>query len=809
MIAEGTMSDQHKEDKNREREQDYLRIISHQLKSPINSIQSLLGTITEGYTGEVNPQTKQVIEKAINRVSEARELISDIMDYQRYLQTDTLTDRSEYDIVELCRRLARSYSSQAAEKDVALHTDLPTKQIVMIEGDEGGMEQALRNLIENAIRYTPTGGTVTILAKSVEQGKRCRIKIIDTGYGIPKNEIENIFKPFYRAIKHKLNISGTGLGLPIVKKVVENHSGTISVSSVENEGSTFDIVLPVSHLRQTDTSAVERKKVLIIGGVTAGPKAAARLRRLDEDLDITIIERNRFLSYSGCGLPAYINGQVNSPKELMSTVDATVRDVNFFQSIMNITILNETLALNIDRHNKTVRVRELADHSEYDLAYDYLVLSTGSKPFTPDVPGINEDGIYTLHSLEDAERIKKEFAKPHAQDVFILGAGLIGISSAESFTQIGKRVTILEKQPNILGNLMDRDIAEKLQNELQRTGIKVITRVELQEVRRIDGSLSIITNRGKYNADLLILSAGVIPNVDLATEAGLDLGPSGGIQVNKQLQTSDECIYAIGDCAESINIITGKHEYWPLGSISTKMGRVAADTIAGLQSEFIGSLGTVLFKIADINVAGTGLTVRNALKDNIEIETAVCTGFDKAHYYGKAENIVLKVIAEKETQRILGAQMYGKGEITGRIGVFANAISQGLTLNDFFKTDLGYSPAFNNPIDIIQTGALVLKNKMDMLVRMITPHDFEKQRDEIDGIVSVCPLSVYSQSIIPDSINIPLENIRDTRFPFEKDARVVLYSRTSSGAYVAYRFLTSLGFSKLLVLEGGYEFWKR
>ncbi len=804
----GEKPEQKQQQQQQDRGQDYLRVLSHQLKTPINAIQSLLRTVTDGYTGETNAQTRQVIEKAVGRAAEARELITDLLDYQLYSQQQKAA-AEEYDIVPLLNELVKNYSEAASEKDVSLHADLPLRNSVILTGDSRGMNQAMRNLIENAVKYTPERGSVTVRLKLADEDRQCRLRISDTGYGIPEDELESIFEPFYRSIKHKSNITGTGLGLPIAKKIVENHGGTISVTSQENSGTAFDIVLPVTDVKKSDEPAVERKQVLIIGGVTAGPKVAARLRRLDEDLDITIIERSDFLSYSGCGLPAYINGKVRTAKELMSTADATVRDIDYFESIKNISILNDTLALSIDRNKKQVSIKDLTNDSISDLPYDYLVLATGTRPLVPEIPGIDEENIYSLYSLEDAEAIKKAFSKGNAQDVYIIGGGLIGVSIAESLIETGKRVTILEKKQYILIQLMDRDIAERIERVLTGKGIKIVTGVNIERIQQGNKSLAIITGEGSYQADIIIVSTGVKPNVALAEQAGLTIGPSGGIQVDKHLLTSDESIYAIGDCAESMNLITERPEYWPLGSISTKMGRIVADNIAGNKAEFHGSLGTALFKVVDVNVARTGLTERDAWKAGIETETAVVTGFDRAHYYGQAEIVVVKIVAEKESRRIIGAQMYGKGEVSGRIGIIAGSIMQGLSLEAFFTQDLGYYPAFNSPIDIVQTAALVLKNKMDKLVRMIGADDFNRGRDEIDGIISVCPLSAYQNFMIPDSINVPLENLRFSQIPFDKKDKIVLYSRTSSGAYMAYRYLVSKGYTNLFVLEGGFEFWNR
>ena len=803
------MSEEKQNANDPESQVNYLRILfSNQLKSPINSIQSLLNTISDGFTGEIPPKTRYFIEKAADRAIEAKSMISDLLYYQMYSQKQSAS-QEEFDVLTLTNELMGRYAPLASEKGISLRSDLPLHYKIGLLGDRRDLEHALRNVIENAIKYTPSDGTVSVLLSILEKERTCQLSISDTGYGIPAAEYDTIFEPFYRSIKHRANISGTGLGLAIAKKVVENHNGTISVESEENQGTTFTIILPYVTLNQTKVDLVEKKKVVIIGGVTAGPKAAARLRRLDEDLDITIIERREFLSYSACGLPSYISDKVHSPRALMSTADNSLRDVNFFASIENINVLNRTVALAINREKKTVSVQDLAKKTISEVPYDILILAIGSEFFMPQIPGISKEGVYSIHSLEEAEAVKKRFLEENAQDVYIIGGGLIGTSMAESLVETGARVTILEKEPYILPRRTDRDIARKLQTELNKKGIKVLTNIEILEIEKVKHYLSILTEEDSYYTDLIILTSGLKPNSSLAEKAGLELGRSGRIKVNEYLQTSDEHIYAIGDCAENINRITHQQDYWAFGSVSTKMGRIAANNIAGIPSTFQGSIGTAMFKIFDLNVARTGLTTQSAQEHGFDAESVVVTGLDKAHYYDHAEYITLKVIADKKTKVLLGAQGFGKGNVVARIQVLACAIMQSLTLEEVLELDLGYAPAFNNPINLAQTACLVLNNKIDRFFKTITIEEFEREKKQIKGLIDVSPPSEHTFHSIPGSINIPLENIRREEIPFDKTALVMLYSKTSSGAYKAFRFLRTKGYSNLRVLEGGYVYWER
>jgi len=786
---------------------EFVKILSHQLKSPIHAIQALLGTVADGYAGEVDKKVLHFIEKAINRSKEAQEVVSDLLDYEFFAE-NTPDNLEEYDLIEVLDELSRKYNPVAAEKNISLTFDIPDNSMLLVMGNVTGINHALKNLIENAIKYTNPPGRVHVRLSIKTVEKLCTLEISDTGAGIPEEEHDKIFKPFYRAVKTKSVTSGTGLGLAIAKKVIDNHKGTIEISSKVNEGTTFTIILPYQGYEEQAGEAEERVKVVIIGGVTAGPKVAARLRRLDENLDITIIEQHRFLSYSGCGLPSFISGEVPSPTDLMSTGDGTARDINFFESIQNIPILNRTLAEIINRENRTVTVKNLDTGKKSDIPYDYLVLATGGQPVVPEIPGIDLPGIYTLRSLEDAVRIKEELKTTKAKDVFILGGGLIGASAAESLIESGARITILEKKPFILLSQLDSDMAHIIQSGISKKGIKVLTGVTIENIKKSDSHLVIHSSDGNFAADFIILSTGVKPSTSLGEKAGLAIGPSGGIKVDSCLKTSDESIYAIGDCAESINLITGKHEYWPLGSISTKMGRIAADNICNRHEEFTGSIGTAFLKIFDINVARTGLTSASALKHGFDPVSLVISGEDKAHYVKGVEYISLKVIADRTTRRILGAQGCGMGDVVKRIETLACAISLSMTLTDFFKIDLGYAPAYNRPIDISQTACLALNNKLDGLLRTVSAIDFDKDRDSY-SLLDLSPPEEHAAGSIPGSLNIPLERIRHERIPFDKGAKILLYSKTSAGAFIAFRYLSSKGYLNLHVLEGGYILWNK
>jgi NADPH-dependent 2,4-dienoyl-CoA reductase/sulfur reductase-like enzyme/rhodanese-related sulfurtransferase/two-component sensor histidine kinase len=784
-----------------------IRILSHQLKTPVSTIHSLLKTIADGFTGETNTHTLRFIEKAMGKASEADRLIADLLRYEAYTRPEIM-EKTECDFAALAGSSAAAFMPDASKKGVALRIRLPEDIAVLVNGNARGLEIAVSNLVENAVKFTPAGGSVLLRMTLDKKNKRCVFQVSDSGPGILKNDLESVFSPFYRSARNRSALPGTGLGLAITRNIITAHNGAIGVTSKEGRGCTFRMTLPYAMTVQKKTPAFTRKKILIIGGVTAGPKAAARLRRLDESLDITIIERSEFLSYSGCGLPSYISGRVHTPKALMSTADNTIRDINFFEAIKNIHILNRTEAVRIDRQKKTVAVRDLATGETRRLPYDNLVLATGAASVLPPIPGIRLKGIYSLHSIEDAETIKNVCAARSARDVIIIGGGLIGIETAESLMSTGARVTVLEKRPHVLSGLFDADVSARIEHALNRKGVKVITEVIIKNIAQKEGRLAFSTGSGNFFADLAILSAGVRPNSDLARKAGLRLSPNGAVRVNKYLRTSDRSIYAAGDCAESVNYLTGNYAYWPLGSISTKMGRIAADNICGRRSTFRGFIGTTMFRAFDLTFARTGLTMAQCRENVFKAESMVITGLDKAHYSHNAEHVTLKLIAGKTDHALLGAQVYGRGDVVRHVQLVATAITKGMTLTDMFDCDLGYAPLFNTPIDIVQTACCMLAAKIEGFIRTITPETLAAGT-RVPHLVDVSPFSEHMEGTLPGSINVPLEDLRREGIPYDKAEKCVLYSRTSSRAYQAYRYLIAKGYTNLYVLEGGYLFWSQ
>jgi NADPH-dependent 2,4-dienoyl-CoA reductase/sulfur reductase-like enzyme/rhodanese-related sulfurtransferase len=523
-------------------------------------------------------------------------------------------------------------------------------------------------------------------------------------------------------------------------------------------------------------------------------------------MDITIIEKSELFSHPGCALPYYISGRARSPRSMVVSADNTFRDTSYFEAIKNIRVLSRTVAQAIDCDRREVRVLDLHGNETRNIPYDVLVLATGALAHRPDIEGIDERGVYSFYDIGDAEQIRSRLTTDEAKDVCIIGGGLIGVETAESLMNAGARVTILERQQTILSSLFDEPIAARIGREMGRRGIKIITGVDVNKIERQNGILVVSTDHGQISSDLVILSAGVKPNASLAREAGLDIGPAGGVHVDDHLRTSDPQIYAVGDCAETINTISGRQEYWPLGSISTKMGRIAADNIAGRPSSFNGFIGTAMARVFDIYMARTGLTSRAAVESGFDPVTACVSGWDKGPYAGDARTMMLQIVSDRDTRRVIGAQGVGRN-VFPRIVAITGAITAKMTLDDVFKLDMGFSPVFNSSIDIVQTACLVVANKLDGLLKTISAEEVLRRTGELT-LVDVSPPSEHALGAIEGSINLPLENLRAEDLPFTPEDHLVLYSRTSSGAYEAYRYLISKGFERISVLEGGYLWWK-
>lgn len=553
-------------------------------------------------------------------------------------------------------------------------------------------------------------------------------------------------------------------------------------------------------------------KVVIIGGVAAGPKAASKIIRMVPDAQVTIIEKGSFLSYAGCGLPYYVSGEIKEQRELMETSAGVIRDTAFFRNVKNLEVRSGTEALEIDRAARRVRIKDLATRQESTIEYDKLVLATGATPVIPPIPGVDKGNVFTLHGVHDAEGIKSVLAERTAKDVVVVGGGLIGVEATEALVTHGCRVTIVEMMPQILG-MLDWEMARLVENYMESKGVRVLTdtRAMALEDRGGGGKVTHVkTDKGEVPADMVILAIGVRPNVALARQAGLEIGEkTRAIRVNDHLQTSDPDIYAAGDCVECIDRITGEACFVPLGSTANKQGRVAAVNICGGNEAFPGIVGSSICKVFDYCAGRTGLTERAAASAGYEVISAMVPGSDRAHYMSESKLLLVKMVADRKTGRLLGVQITGPGEGAKRIDVAATAVTAGMTIDDIAGLDLSYAPPYASAMDNLITAANVVRNKRDGFMVGITAEELQRklQAGEDFFLLDARSPEEYAEVRLPKSTLVPLGALRRRLAEIPRDKEVVCYCAISLRGYEASRVLAGAGFGNVKVLDGGLAMW--
>jgi NADPH-dependent 2,4-dienoyl-CoA reductase/sulfur reductase-like enzyme len=445
---------------------------------------------------------------------------------------------------------------------------------------------------------------------------------------------------------------------------------------------------------------MKRERLIVIGGVAAGMSAASRARKLRPDLEILVFEKSGHVSYAACGMPYYIAGQVKSADSLV------VYDAGFFKKNRDIDVFLHHEVTRISPREKTVTVQDTASGEKRDLAYDKLLIATGARPFVPPWPGINLEGTYTLRLLEDGLALKEYIDREKPKTGAIIGAGAIGMEMAEALSARGLKVTVVEKMPGILGT-MEWEITELVEEELARNGVTLVKSASVAAFTGNGSRVTAVALEGgeTISADIAIIGAGIRPNSEIAKEAGLELGASGAIKVNQKMETSLPDIYAAGDCAEAYHLVLGKNVYLPLGTTANKQGRVAGENIAGGDAVFRGIVGTSVFRTFDLEVGRTGITEKEATAEGRDSTASVVEHISRAHYYPGASQIRIKLVAERKTGRLLGAQMAGREGVAKRLDILATAITAGMSAEAVAGLDLGYAPPFSPVYDPVLVAA--------------------------------------------------------------------------------------------------------
>lgn len=561
-------------------------------------------------------------------------------------------------------------------------------------------------------------------------------------------------------------------------------------------------------------------KVVVIGAVALGPKAACRFKRLMPDADVVLIDQASRISYGGCGIPYYISGEVNRVEELQATPYGTIRDAEFFKTHKDVTAMTRTRATAVDRAAKTVTVENLDTGATSVLPYDKLVLAMGSSPNRPPIPGIELAGIGPATNLEEAEAIKNSVAGGGVNNAVVVGGGFIGLEVAVALGDMwGIPTSVVEIAPQILPNFLSATLARMAGKDLSDNGVSVFTEEKVVRFEGQDGRVTkVITDQREIPADLVVMAAGVRPNTELAKTAGLELTERGLIVVDEHMRTSDPDIYAGGDCVAIKNLVTGKPGWYPLGSMANRQGRVIGSNLAGKDETFPGAVGAWGVKLFGQCAAGAGLTIESALREGFDAINVHVEQIDRAHFYPDKVLMVLEMVVDRGNRRVLGIQgMCPNGDaLAARINALAPLIGRGAVITDVSNLEVLYSPPFAAAMDIINVVGNVAENILENRCRPMTQEEFEKlwagrDADEVfflDARVGR-DAAPYTEKYPRHWHNIPQDEIRERFKEVPKDKPVVLVCNTGLRSYEAQLDLAALGFTNTRSVLGGMSSAKR
>ncbi len=546
-----------------------------------------------------------------------------------------------------------------------------------------------------------------------------------------------------------------------------------------------------------------KKRLVVVGGVAAGPKSAAKARRCDPEMEIVIYQEEEEISYAGCGLPYFVSGVIKQRDELISRTPGKF-------AVDGIRVKKHHRVESIDVKNRTVSGRNLDGDEVFTDHFDRLVLATGAQAIRPRIEGMDLDNIYYLRSIFDADRVLLSLGKNVIQHVVIAGGGYIGLEMAESLKLLGKDVTVVELAPQI-ATLFDEDVANILRLYLEKKGIQILTSEGIKAIKGKDGKVTRVqTENRDVEADAVIMSLGVRPQVDLARKAGLRIGETGAVWVNERMETSAEGVYAAGDCAETVHLLTGKRTWVPLGSTANKQGRVVGENVCGGDARFPGVLGTTIFKAFDFNVAKTGLNVKEAEKEGFHPMEAVVRGYDRAHYYPGKKESVLKVIADQKTGRILGGQAIGEGSSDKFIDILAMALHAGMDCRMLASVDLAYAPPFSPALSPVIVAANVLMNKLEGKVKSIRASEVKEKMGSPGGgflLLDVRESNEVKEKRIPGSLWIPLGEIGRRSKELDPTKEIAVHCESGLRSYKACLKLKHAGIENVKNVDGGLLCW--
>ncbi len=555
------------------------------------------------------------------------------------------------------------------------------------------------------------------------------------------------------------------------------------------------------------------KRIIVIGGSAAGPKAASKARRMDEDAEITIFQKASDLSMASCGYPYYIGGFFDDRNQLLCSPAGVVRDSKFFWNAKKINTRVNTEVTSIDRKSKIIQFTDLISGMKGSAEYDKLILATGSTPRKPQISGIELSGVTTLQSLPDADYLRKVRNEGIIRKAVVIGGGLIGIETCEALHLAGIEITLIELLPQLL-TFLDKKMA-KLVEKYVMTKANVILENGVAAFLGENGNLVAVKlqNGTEIPCELAVIAIGVIPNTKLANEAGLPIGTSGGMVVNEYLQTADPDIYAVGDCIEIPNLITGYPVHAPFGDLANLQGRVAGENVIdGNVAKFPGTIQTGICKVFDYGVGATGLSKKNCQKAGItNIETVVNASLDKPGFM-QGQLLITKLVADKLDGRILGAQVLGPGDVSKQVAIWAMAIKGQLTVEDMVNADLPYAPPYSLAIDHSIATAHIMQNKLRGRFTGISSEQLREKLKTKEPNVLLDVRNPDEYELMRLGIGeklIPLGQLRKRmdEMPTDKNIEIITWCKISLRGYEAALILQANGYKNVKVLEGGIMAW--
>lgn len=530
--------------------------------------------------------------------------------------------------------------------------------------------------------------------------------------------------------------------------------------------------------------------VLVIGGVAAGTKTAAKLKRENRDFNVTLITKGENISYAGCGLPYYVGGVIEDKSDLI------VNTPKSFSELTQVEVKTSVEALEIDRDKKIVKAFDIQNKEEIIFNYDKLVIATGADPIKPPIEGIDLEGVYYMRTPDDAIAVREVVETNNLKRAVVVGGGFIGLEVAENLHEMGVKTTLVEAMDHIMPGF-DDEVSSYVENELIENGIMVLTGERLTSIEGDEKVSKVRTDKRAMKADMIVMSVGIRANSNIAETCGLELEANKTIKVNEYMQTNDENIYAVGDCVTVKNILSGKPAWSPMGSSANKEGRCLAKTLAGKKTEFNGVLGTGIVKLLNLNAARTGLTEKEALNLGYNVESVLVPIDDKAHYYPDSKMIIIKLISDKDNKKVLGAQVFGEGNVDKHIDVISTAITFNATINDLQNLDLAYAPPFSTAIHPVGHAANVLLNKIDGDVKTLRYEEFLNNQE------SYKLADVNKTPQLEGVTYIDLAQLNGKIDGFELDDKILLVCARGKRAYLAYNRMKHFGYKDVQVLEGG------